>query len=41
MDLIAKLQSETVQADICLGAAIVGIETLVGIGIIFFTTMTM
>ena len=29
-----KLQSESVQADICLGVAIVGIETLLAIGLV-------
>ncbi len=29
-----KLQSESIQADICLGVAIAGVNTLIGIGLI-------
>ena len=40
MDLKTKFQSEDVQADICLGTAIVGIETLVVIGLYLALTLT-
>jgi hypothetical protein len=34
VDLKRKFQSEKVQAEICLGVTIAGIETLIGLGII-------
>lgn len=38
MDLKRKFQSEEVQAEIFLGVTIAGIETLVGLGIVFLLT---
>jgi hypothetical protein len=38
VDLKRKFQSEKVQAEICLGVTIAGIETLIGLGIILLLT---